>query len=56
MLTFDDLVDNSVGAFLADVINNDICTEPSVHVSVRAAKTSTSTRDDYSLAIKTHFG
>ena len=56
MLTSDDLAHNRVSTLLADVVNDDICAEPSIHMCVRATKTSTSTGDDHSLAIKAHFG
>lgn len=50
--TFDDLVDDSVGPFFTDIVDNDVRAELAVHEGVRAAKTSACTSDDDSLTIK----
>jgi hypothetical protein len=56
MLTLDNLIDDGAGTLLADIVNDNICAQSSVHVCVCTTKTGTGTGDNYSLAIKTYFG
>lgn len=52
IFTLSDFIDDSLGALLAHVIDNDIGPEAGIHVRISTAQTSTSAGNDNRLAIK----
>lgn len=54
-LTLNDFVNNSIGALLANIVDNNVSTEFPVHVSVGAAEACTSTGDDDGFAVEADF-
>lgn len=56
ILTLDDLVNNSIGAFLIDIIDDDVGSKFCIHVSVGTSNSSASASDDHGLPIEAYSG
>ena len=52
--TFDDLVNDSIRALLADIVDHDVRAEARVHERIRASQTLSGPRDDCCLAVVPH--
>ena len=56
VVTLDDLVNNYFGAFLVDIINDNVGTEFCIHVGVGTSNSSASASDDHGLPIEAYSG
>ena len=56
VLTLDDLVNNNIGAFLTDIIDDDVGSKFCIHVSMGTSNASASASDDCCLPIEAYSG
>lgn len=56
VFTLDDLVNNNIGAFLVDIIDNNVGSKFCIHVSMGTSNASASASDDHGLPIEAYSG
>lgn len=54
VLTLDDLVNNNIGTFLIDIVDDDVGSKFCIHVSISTSNASASASDDHCLPFEAY--